>query len=58
MTDRETTRDLLVRYLAQRSELGQSEWFLEESTATEFLESLSTPSEKTTHPAAGPRATG
>jgi len=58
VTDREKTRDLLVRYLAQRSELGQSEWFLEGSTATEFLESLSTPSEKTTHPAAGPRATG
>ena len=47
MTDPETTRDLLARYLTQRGELGQSEWFLEESTASEFLESLSTPSEKT-----------
>jgi len=56
VTDRETTRDLLVRYLTQRSELGQSEWFLEESTATEFLESLRTPSEKTTQTAAGPKA--
>ena len=56
MTDRETTRDLLVRYLTQRNELGQREWFLEESTATEFLESLSTHSEKTTDPAVGPRA--
>ena len=56
MTDRETPRDLLVRYLTQRSELGQREWFLEESTATEFLESLSTPGEKTTAPAVGAAA--
>jgi DNA polymerase len=53
VTDRETTRDLLARYLTQRGELGQSEWFLEESTATEFLESLSTHSEQTTAPAVG-----
>jgi uracil-DNA glycosylase len=41
VADRGTTRDLLVRYLRQRAELGQREWFLEESTASQFLERLS-----------------
>ncbi len=38
MSDRESPRDLLVRYLRQRSELGQQEWILERP-ATEALQS-------------------
>jgi uracil-DNA glycosylase family 4 len=40
VTDKENVRDLLARYLEQRGELGQREWFLNESTAEEFLSSL------------------
>ena len=53
MTDRETTRELLVRYLTQRGELGQREWFLEESTAAEVLERLRTADIETVSPAQG-----
>lgn len=53
MTDRETTRELLVRYLTQRGELGQREWFLEESTAAEVLERLRTSDIETVSPAMG-----
>ncbi len=57
MTDRATSRELLVRYLAQRSELGHREWFLEKSTANEFLESLSITRETPSAPAVGPGRT-
>jgi uracil-DNA glycosylase family 4 len=47
VTDRENARDLLARYLEQRGELGQREWFLNEATAEEFLSSIAAAVERT-----------
>ncbi len=40
MTDKTTEASLLVRYLRQRAELGDREWFLERSSAKELLAQL------------------
>ena len=40
MTDKTTKASLLVRYLRQRAELGDKEWFLERSSAKELLAQL------------------
>jgi DNA polymerase len=43
VTDRENVRDLLARYLEQRAELGQREWYLDDATAAQFLSRLGEP---------------
>ena len=46
MPEEATPRDLLVRYLEQRAELGEREWFLERSSAAELLARLRAPSKE------------
>lgn len=42
MTEGQSPRDLLIRFLRQRAELGHREWFLEKTAAAELLERAST----------------
>jgi DNA polymerase len=43
VTERETPRELLARYLRQRAELGEREWFLERTSADRLLKTLRDP---------------
>lgn len=52
MTEERTPRDLLVRYLRQRSELGEREWFLERGNAAELLRELAAPPATRSRPGA------
>ncbi len=42
MTERQTARDLLIRYLRQRGQLGQHQWVLADLTSEALLERLVT----------------
>jgi len=59
MSDQVDRHDLLIRFFSQRAELGQDQWYLDDSTATEFVARLSQlaslPGEATT---AAPPASG
>lgn len=52
MTERDTPRELLVRYLRQRAELGEREWFLERTSAGDLLRKLGAPALERPSPAA------